>query len=129
MATTSSTGDQSYLAGILGSAIGKAQQSATLQAMGSSLGYQQLSQGLTAQYPQPPVSMQPGQVWYGDSVTTTNTADWGYATYDSSIKFASPEPCKPKNRIKFYRVNEEAHEGSIREPLDELRIQVAKWLN
>ncbi len=63
----------------------------------------------------------------GDWYTTTATGTTG------NIVFATDPYVAPKRKmIEFFRVNEKAHMdegGEYPEPLDELRLKIARWLN
>lgn len=69
-------------------------------------------------------------------MAATSTGERSTATTDNYtlLAWSGGEPQKlwtPRNRT-FYRINQkiELREGEeIKEPLDELRIEVAKWLN
>lgn len=67
-----------------------------------------------------------GATTQAGTVTTDNTANYTDAMFLRQM--SQPLTPQPK-RLKFFRVNEEALESSILEPLDELRIKVAKWLH
>jgi len=64
--------------------------------------------------------------------TSTDTADIEQSLQQYVPLYPSPLPTPRHRLIKFFRINEkvELSEGEmIKEPLDELRIKVAKWLN
>lgn len=66
---------------------------------------------------------------------TTNTANWSTtATIDSSYLYynwGQGFPSMATRMLKFFRVNEavEIEEGAIKDPLDELRLKVMRWLD
>lgn len=72
-----------------------------------------------AMAPKPGTSMQLGSGLFGG-----NFANWNNMYSDFPPAVINPI----KKIIKFFRINEAVHEGMELEPLDELRIKVAKWL-
>jgi hypothetical protein len=60
---------------------------------------------------------------HSDWTTTTGGFPWPQAV--QTLQTAIPTPFRA---FTFMRVNQEVHEGMQKEPLDELRIKVAKWL-
>lgn len=89
---------------------------------------QQLGQGLGVSG-----AMAPGQIWSQDAITATEAllrnSGFEHNQYGQSFK-VDVKDCG--DIINFYRVNEPTSiyiGAEVAEPLDELRIEVAKWLN
>jgi len=64
--------------------------------------------------------------WYGNSTTTIPEAYQSQPSYDFHF------PSVTDRIIRFFRINKavEMYEGQkVEEPLDELRVKVATWLN
>lgn len=62
---------------------------------------------------------------YQNQAWTNSTATANWAT---AMAYTTDYVPPKVSRFRFFRINTEVEEGAEREPLDELRIKVAKWL-